>query len=317
MRRVEVKPDGFVRPDQIQDWLAMAREAAAKRKQEAEQPKEPPPDLTQFHRWEAFSKELRNRDDLLAYYDFQHDPNDKRDSENHELLRNKAKTAPGLFGRNYDGQLWGSVNMGEVEGRFPGKHSLKFDWFGDGVKINIPVECKQMTLAAWVNVPEPPSKPCSAFLRSDGASEPGKFAWELLGPGCEPGTVWAGLVPMKAGGVTSPPVFDTSKYGQWQFIAVVVDCTGGKLTQYFNADAVAEAPIDAGALSVNIGPAWIGAWDAQNVPGAVDRTLHARMDELMIFRAALSPEEIRRLHEQGMGANSGSELVGPAHPTTD
>ena len=43
VRRAAVKPDGFVRPDQIQEWLAMAREAAAKRKMEAEKPKEPPP----------------------------------------------------------------------------------------------------------------------------------------------------------------------------------------------------------------------------------------------------------------------------------
>ena len=41
VRRVAVKSENFVRPDQIQDWLAMAREAAAKRKQEAEKPKEP------------------------------------------------------------------------------------------------------------------------------------------------------------------------------------------------------------------------------------------------------------------------------------
>ena len=153
VRRIEVKSDTFVRPDQIQDWLAMAREAAAKRKQEAEQPKEPELDLTQFHKWEAFSKELRKRDDLLAYYDFQWDPNDKRDSENHELLRNKAKTAGGgLFGRNYDGQLWGSISMGMIEGRFPGKHAIKFDSFQDGVRVNVPTEFKQLTLVAWVNI---------------------------------------------------------------------------------------------------------------------------------------------------------------------
>ena len=72
LRRVAVKPEGFVRTDQVQQWLAMAREAAANRKMEIEEP----PDLAQFRHWQAFSNELRQRDDLLAYYDFQGDESD-------------------------------------------------------------------------------------------------------------------------------------------------------------------------------------------------------------------------------------------------
>ena len=40
VRRDVVKPEGFVRPDQIQEWLAMAREAAAKRNEAARPSKE-------------------------------------------------------------------------------------------------------------------------------------------------------------------------------------------------------------------------------------------------------------------------------------
>ena len=312
VRRVEVKSDNFVRPDQIQEWLAAVREAAVKRKQEAEKPKEPEPDLTQFHKWEAFSNELRQRDDLLAYYDFQYDPNDKRDAGNHQLLRNRAKTAPGIFGRHYDGQLWGSISMGMIEGRFPGKHALKFDWFGDTVKIDIPVECKQMTLAAWVKVDQM-SKPCQAILMSDGWNRrPGETHWYVRKGGAINFTV--ARAPWLAA-ESSPSDFATDGLGRWCFVAATYDSAAGKTCLYLDDKLIVQQAIDAKngdkePVPANIGAAMIGSWDHQNVPPADDRTFEGCMDELMIFNAALSAEEITRLFEDGLGKELASQPLG-------
>ena len=298
VRRDVVKPEGFVRPDHIQDWLAMAREAAAKRKAEAEKPKEPEPDLTQFHRWEAFSNELRQRDDLLAYYDFQYDPTDKRDSENHELLRNKAKTAPGIFGRNYDGQLWGSVNMGMIEGRFPGKTALKSDCNGDAVRINIPIECRQMTLAAWVRFEQPP-KELAALLMSDGWNEPGKMCWALGKAGSMKFAYFDGK---NSRACESPPAVrvDPASLGQWQLLAIALDQDAESMVFYADGE-----PIDRQALpSATPSPlfalnkATIMAWNPLQIAGD-ERPLMGTMDELMIFNKSLPAEEIRRMYEEG------------------
>ncbi len=48
---------------------------------------------TPLSRWRTWSKELRNRDDLLAYYDFQ------RDEKDRSVLRNRAATGAALDGR--------------------------------------------------------------------------------------------------------------------------------------------------------------------------------------------------------------------------
>ena len=301
VRRDVVKPDNFVRPDQIQEWLASAREAAAKRKQEAKKPKEPEPDLTQFHRWEAFSNELRQRDDLLAYYDFQHDPNDKRDEWNHQLLRNKAKTAPGIFGRNYDGQLWGSISMGMIEGRFPGKTALKFDCRGDEIRINIPVQCKQITLAAWIRLSSK-TNPVNALLMSSGWNKPGQFCWQVY----PEGKACFGIVDAFTTRGAGPPshIEPAGEFcGHWRQMAVVSDSIAGKVAFYCDGQLVSEQAVAFGPSPAELGQGLIGEWDSTGSgTGNAERMFLGDLDELMIFHAALSPEEIRRMYEAGKPA---------------
>ena len=299
VRRVEVKSDNFVRPDQIQDWLAMAREAAAKRKQEAEKPKEPEPDLTQFHKWEAFSNELRKRDDLLAYYDFQFDPNDKRDAENHELLRNKAKTAAGIFGRNYDGQLWGSISMGMIEGRFPGKTAIKFDCRGDEIRVNIPVKCPQLTLAAWIRLKPNPSR-VGILLMSNGWTTPGQFCWQIWSDGSLAFGIRDGIVTDPSG--LAPHIEPAGEFcGHWRQVAVASDSIAGKVAFYCDGQLICERNVVFGSAIAELGQGMIGDWDPSGI-GNPERLFQGDIDELMLFNAVLSPEEIRRMYEAGKPA---------------
>ena len=299
VRRAVVKSDNFVRPDQIQDWVAMAREAAAKRKQEAEKPKEPEPDLTQFHKWEAFSNELRKRDALLAYYDFQYDPTDKRDADNHQLLRNKAKTAPGIFGRNYDGQLWGSINMGMIEGRFPGKTALKFDCRGDEIRLDIPVECKQITLAAWIRL-NSKTNPVNTLLMSNGWNTPGQLCWQAYPAGSAAFGVVDGVPGIRSGLATR--IEPEGEFcGHWRLVAVTSNPNAGKLAFYCDGQLVSEHTVAFGPSPAKLGQAAIGEWDPSGI-GDAERMFQGDIDELMIFNAALSAEEIRRIYDEGKPA---------------
>ena len=64
VRRVEVKPEGFVRPDQIQEWLVVAREAAAKRQEAKKKPIEPKKPADTGEDYAKFVLSL----DPVAYY---------------------------------------------------------------------------------------------------------------------------------------------------------------------------------------------------------------------------------------------------------
>lgn len=226
---------------------------------------------------------------MLAYYDFQRDPNDRRDATNSEVLRNRAAT-----GQKYDGQLRGAVQW--AQGRFPGKHALHPGYSDDdGVHINIPDECRQVTLAAWVNI-ETISRPFNALVMSDGWEKPGNLHWQILSQGqmkcdcCGFSRTFGGI---------SPPVFDKSGVGKWRFVAAVFDLTAGKLTFYCNAMFLSEHSMGVvpPETFVRLGPTMISAWEPLSFPLGRERRLEGRMDELMIFRAALSSEEIEKIYE--------------------
>ncbi len=80
--------------------------------------------LKPFRKWQAFSQQLRQRDDLLAYYDFQRDADDPHGENGCQIMRNRAKTGP-----EFDGRVWGTLRAWPKDAfrastRFPGKHAV-------------------------------------------------------------------------------------------------------------------------------------------------------------------------------------------------
>jgi hypothetical protein len=271
VRRGKVNPEDYVRSEQ---FLAKAKEAK-------ELPMKP------YRHWKAFSNELRKRGDLLAYYDFQRDPNVRRDETNSEVLPNRSAA-----GKPYDGQLRGAVQW--AKGRFAGKHAMQFGFSDDdGIHIVIPAECKQITLAAWVNL-DTFSRPIITLLASDGFNVSGKLHWIAF----QDGRMLTGFFGSKTEERGySPPVFDKSGLGKWRFVAVVCDPPAGKITYYLDGKLLGEASIEADSGTIKLGSAMIGAWEPLNIPCPRDRRIEGRMDELMIFRSALPPEEMRTIYE--------------------
>ena len=145
--RQAAKPSEFVRSEQFSARLV------------AEQSPE-------FRRWKTFRDELCKRSDLVAYYDFQPDESDST------ALRNCA-----ALGRQFDGRLVGGAEW--VEGRLPGKKALSFSQPGSGVRIDIPLDFKQITLLAWAKLDPLPHERVRAYLNSDTWTErAGSVHWQ-------------------------------------------------------------------------------------------------------------------------------------------
>jgi hypothetical protein len=223
-----------------------------------------------FLRWKAFSERFSRRNDLLAYYDFQ------PDAENISRLPNRAST-----GRQFDGEIldgyWGA-------GRFRGKYGLRFNRPGGGVRINIPTPTKQLTIIASVYVDETENY-SEALLASDGWPRSGAVHFLCTFGGRR-----------EDGPAERMPSLN-ERGGRWCHLAIVSDAPAGKNFLYLNGDPAGPQEI-AAAPEMVIGSATIGSWDVNP-----DWTVRGSLDELMIFKSALTPEEIRELFSIWAGEN--------------
>jgi hypothetical protein len=241
-----------------------------------------------YRRWKGFRDALCKRADLLAYYDFQPDPSDDT------VLRNCS-----LSGAKYDGQLVGGAAWSD--GRFPGKRALRFHRPGSAVRIDIPVDCEQITLLAWMKLDAIAEDRPRAILASETwTGREGSVHWQvrkMRGGDCsfdlDVSQADRGVVRRSPGRFR---VADAT--GRWGLFAETYDAKTLRSRPYFNADCFAVDSIDK-PVAARLGRATIGAYLPQ--PGSdtnVERTLGGEVDELMVFNSALSAEEIRRLFEE-------------------
>jgi hypothetical protein len=265
VRRQKVNSESFVRSEQF----------ALRVKQLGEAPLRP------FRHWQAESEMLRNRDGLLAYYDFQRDPDHPRDRGGYELLRNRAPS-----GGKYDGCVRGTIRMGMAQGRFPGKDALRFAYPGDGVRVNIPDELPQLTLAAWIALDR--NDGLSGILMSD--------RWDRVScVHCQ----FCGNSTVKFASAAADSDFpvqtrEAADFTGWHLWCWVYDASARRTVAYVDGRRIAEWPL-ANPLPLKIGEATIGNWAGREYDGA--RPLCGRMDELAIFSRALSDAEIKAIYE--------------------
>ena len=257
-----------------------------------------------FGRWKEHSAHLRTDERLVAYFPI-------ADSV-------ETRTAPNASaaGSELDGILVGSVN--QIRGRFgPESTGLKFDRPGARVRTLIDGEFESFTFACWVNIDSLAHK-YNALFMGDGY-ENGEPHWQIRDDGRLMFSVMVDdsqdiqvksafdqkLVP-DAGlhrVYYSEPFWDVSKSGQWFHLAAVYDPGGRRVTQYVDGQMVSdEEIIDKFYIkTLRIGPAEIGNWGQpfRKSPWFAVRNLNGTIDELAVFDAALSHEEINALHEQG------------------
>jgi len=247
-----------------------------------------------FDRWQAHREALAGDSRLIAYYAFD------RDSPG-SLIPNL--TMP----RN--AELDGAVVLAEpVDGRWPGlKSALEFHLPGSRVRVNIPGQYHAFTFACWVRI-DSLDRWYNALVMADGY-ETGEPHWQIRNDGKMMLSVMVDDSRPNPNNseiryhhvYLSPPMWDLSMSGQWMHLASVFDPGHRTVSHFVNGARVSREVIEDDYFidSLRIGNAEIGNWGQpfREDPTFAIRNLNGRMDELAIFRAALSEAEISELYE--------------------
>ncbi len=247
----------------------------------------------QLEAWRHSSRALDERRDLVVHLDFEEKRHGIR------TLVNRARHAPKDSGASFVGCDW-------VEGRWPGKGAVEFKHRNDRLWLSVPENVPATTFLAWVRVDTLPYEQ-HALLTAEGPG--GKINWAII----EDGTLSLGIqVPKDGRGwlrYRSQNRLHPRQLGTWLCLASVY-AADGTVSHYLNGE-----PAGTGRLA-EWKPGRLGHCEIGNAvtptlqPSAPARPQPAptpdpprnflgRLDEFSIFSAALSPDDIRRLHKQG------------------
>ena len=232
--------------------------------------------------WLATSKRQNQRPDLLIRYTF--------DDISPDYLRVPNQAA--LTGAGLDGTIGGATIC---DGRWPTKKALEFDRRFDGVRVTVPGVYQNVTMAAWIQVSGLDHK-FNGLLLSDGIKA-GGFHWQIM----DSGALNVGLTDRVPGFPVyiSPPVITPDTFGKWLFVAVTCDSQAKTLSHYLNGKVVSRHSLD-GPVQLRMNSVMIGNWDpAGDIDADMIRNFRGRIDDIAIYRAPLSGEEIENLYDQG------------------
>lgn len=235
--------------------------------------------------WLTYLDELKSRDDLLLLYDFQQEEEWQRSLQNQAPI---GKMEGAIIGAQWS------------EGRWQGKSALDFKSINARIRLNIPGEYTNMTMACWVRI-DSFDRWLSSLLLTDGF-QVGALHWQLsdigemiLGAKHSPGTH---SFHASAYNIFSPPIIPLDNLGEWIHLAMVYDANNKVIHQYLNGTL-----IDSGEIvkpqTITLGNSEIGNWNHHRKDGKDIRSLNGRMDEFLIFSSALHPDEIKNIYEQG------------------
>ncbi len=258
-----------------------------------------------YQRWKTFSNQLRDDPRLIAYYTL-----DDTHRWNRKLL-NRANTPATVAAQRVSAsavsELDGAiVGANRVVGRWPSKDALEFKQPGDRVRVNIPGEFRSLTFSVWVKIDSLDRWYNSLFLTDNYQS--GEPHWQIL----DTGQLFFSVRPTKNSldrveaehkEVLSPSFWDPTMSGKWLHLATTYDVDAKQTTHFLNGTPIHQEVIPDFQLvkTTRIGMASIGNW---SMPTKEDdhfaiRNLNGSMDELAIFKAALSPAEIAEIYEHG------------------
>lgn len=233
-----------------------------------------------------------------------------------EALNGRILPNAAVSGAVRDGRLVGPVER--TSGRFNSStHGLAFHRRGSRVRTRIDGEYTAFTFACWARI-DSLDNVYNALFMSDGY-ENGEPHWQIRDDGRlmfsvmvddsqdvrVPNRFDEGMV--RDAGLhrvyMTKPIWDVTRSGQWFHLAAVYDPAERRVRQYVNGRMVSELEIiDKFYIdTLRIGAAEIGNWGQpfRKSPWFAVRNLNGTIDELAVFDAALSGEEIEAIHEQG------------------
>lgn len=253
--------------------------------------------MRQQHRhetWQQWSQSLRQDPRLIAYYTFNHPPNDRWDRVVHNLAEHGA---PGRSG--------GAVGARWTQGRWPGKEALEFKRPGDRVRLHLDGTYDAITLACWVKV-DSVDKKYNSLLLTDGYDN-GEPHWQIY----EDGSLMFSIIyrpsdASKSGQYNqmyfSKPVFTHDTLGRWHHIAVSYDNQSGEVIQFFDGEIIHRQihPLHQPDRPIRFGHCEIGNWGLPTKGHAFPiRNLNGAIDEFALFSTALSAQEVQSLFAHG------------------
>lgn len=256
---------------------------------------------TGFERWQVHRENLARDPRLIAYYTFDQ-------GRDETMVPNLAVP------RNAEHD--GAVILAEsVDGRWPGhKQAFEFRRPGSRIRVNIPGEFHAFTFSAWVRI-DSLDRRYSALFMGDGY-ETGEPHWQIRDDGMLMLSVMVDdtkpnpHMPEDAGFhrvYFSPPIWDISRSGQWMHLTSVFDPQGREVRHYVNGARVSDQVIEDAFFidTLRIGNAEIGNWGQpfRDTPWFAIRHLNGRMDELAIFQAALTDDEVRQVFEKSRSSS--------------
>lgn len=259
--------------------------------------------------WKNHTEQVRQDERLIAYFPIASFP--------HETAsRGRVVQNVSISGSESDGHLIGGVEW--VSGRFGATSAgLEFDRPGSRVRTRIEGEFQAYTFACWAKIDSLEHRYNALFMAD--SYQNGEPHWQVRDDGCLMFSVMVDdtqqiqhFSSLEKRMVTqaglhrvyySKPIWDLSKSGQWFHLAAVYDPETRQVRQYVNGELVSHEEIDDKFLirELKIGPSEIGNWGQpfRKTPSFAIRNLNGTIDEMAIFNAALSSEEIKTHFEQG------------------
>ncbi len=242
-----------------------------------------------YERWLEHSQTIAADPDMLAYYTF----NDQAPGD--KLLLNHAGDG---------GSMHGDIQNAQWEvGRWPQKQSLRFGT-GDAddvpasyVQLDIPGTFDVLTTCTWVNV-DVATRGLQSLLLSDGVTPDGRLHWQIRRDGFIQAGFYASTKPPDPN-IESNLSLHESGLGLWHHVATVWQAELGQVTYYIDGQRAGVKQGDFHS-TIGLGSARIGGWKpGQDYRRDEWRTLRGRMDELAVFKRALSDVEIQAMYAAG------------------
>lgn len=242
-------------------------------------------DAASLERWRSSIGLVAEDPRIVAYYSFGHLTGQARrlgHGHPQQLLSGKLSELDGTI----VGARWS-------DGRWPGKDALDFKRPGDRVRIAVPRQFESITLIASVRV-DGLDNAFNSLLLSEGWDRPGAIHWQIQNEGGLELAVWNGPDEAAHDSVVGFTL-DPSEFGRWMQLAVVYDGARGRVTHYRDGSELGTVPV-VPTVPIEIGDAQLGNWNPLDWsdPRPV-RNFNGRIDEFMIFGAALETHEIRAL----------------------
>jgi hypothetical protein len=172
-------------------------------------------------------------------------------------------------------------------GRWPGKEALLFERDADCVQLDVPGEHRELTTAVWLKVDRLDFE-LNAILNSDG-SEAGDMHFQMTRQGQPRG----GVLGHKQSEIF---VGRGIEIGKWAHVAMVISSAAHTQRIYVNGKLSRERRFD-GRGVIAPGRCRLGNWLPDTPLLEPNRALRGRVDELAIWKRALTEDEINRLVE--------------------